>query len=98
MHEPVSTTSLLAHGSLAFFGAVVHALNAHRSGKSKTPADFIALTLMSSFSGVMFALIAFTLSPDNIYLTMAIAGTGGFLGIEGMALIVDRVRNFISSK
>ena len=44
---------------------------------------------MSSFSGVMFALVAVSYLPDQAYLTTAIAGTGGYIGVEGMGLLVE---------
>lgn len=78
----------IAHGVLAFFGAVVHASKAYRDGKSKTALDFVSLVVMSSFSGVMFALLGLEMFGDQSYLTMAMAGTGGFVGVEGMTFVV----------
>lgn len=98
MHSDLPTYSVAAHGVVAVFGAVVHAAQAHRSGQSKTLTDFFMLTVMSSFSGVMFALIALYTFPDQHYLTLAMAGTGGFLGVEGMTFIVDRVRQVITKR
>lgn len=82
------TTPYLAHGILAVFGAVVHASKSHRDGKSKTFIDFLTLTVMSSFSGVMFALIGFEVFGYESYLSLAMAGTGGFVGVEGMTFII----------
>jgi zinc transporter ZupT len=95
---PEQLTAVTAHGTLAFFGALVHASKAHREGNSKTFIDFVALTLMSSFSGVMFALIGLYLWGETSYLTMALAGTGGFMGVEGMALIIEKLRQVIERK
>lgn len=86
---------MIIHGILAFFGALVHALKAHRSGTTKSLVDFLALTVMSSFSGVMFAFLGLQMFPEHIYITLMLAGTGGFLGVEGMAIIIDNVRQFI---
>lgn len=83
----------IAHGILAFFGAIVHASKAYRDGKSKNALDFIALVVMSSFSGVMFALIGLEVFGNSSYLTMAMAGTGGFIGVEGMTFIVSYLTN-----
>lgn len=93
MHEPISTTHIAAHGGIAIFGALVHALDSHRKGKSKTILDFFVLMVMSSFSGVMFALVALSLFPDQVYATTAMAGTGGYLGVEGMAVLSDFIKN-----
>lgn len=79
----------IAHGILAFFGAIVHASKAHREGKSKTAVDFITLTIMSSFSGVMFALLGFEMFGHDSYYSLAMAGTGGFVGVEGMTFIIS---------
>ena len=78
MSEPVSTfavSAVVKHGLIASFGALAHAINAHRTGKTKGLLDFCLLTIMSSFSGVIFALIALHLF-DNQYITLAAAGSG----------------------
>lgn len=90
--EPISTSQVVAHGSLAIFWAIVHALNAHRNGKSKSFLDFIVLVVMSSFTWVMFTLIAFHFFPAATYLVYAMSGAGGYLGVEWMSLIVDIIK------
>lgn len=97
MLEASALKLFVAHGFLAIFGAVVHAANAYRNGKSKTWADFFTLTIMASFSGVMFAIIGLHMFPEGGYMTMAMAGTGGFLGVEGMTVLADKIRNIISN-
>lgn len=84
------------HGVIALFGAIVHASNAHRRGQSKGVIDFLLLTLMSSFSGVIFALVAFQ-AFDNPYITLAIAGSGGFLGVEGLTLLATKLREMLTN-
>ena len=102
MAEPISSFSistLVVHGVIAWFGAIVHAAQAHRKGQVKTFLDFCVLSLISSFSGAMFAFMGlYMFGETNLYLTMAIAGTGGYLGVEGMALIIERVKKIISGK
>jgi uncharacterized membrane protein len=83
----------IAHGVLSFFGAVVHASKSYRDGHTKTILDFLALVIMSSFSGVMFALLGLEIFGVNSYLTMAMAGTGGFIGVEGMTFVVSYLTN-----
>lgn len=85
--QDLSHAPVIYHGLLAVFGALVHALDAHRKGNSKSFIDFISLIIMSSFSGVMFALIGLNWFPESIYLTTAMAGTGGYIGVEGMAWV-----------
>jgi hypothetical protein len=83
------TSGMLAkHGIVAFFGALVHALNAHRNGNTKSLLDIITLTVISSFSGVMFAFLGLHFFAEGSYLTLALAGSGGFLGVEGMTVVI----------
>lgn len=86
------------HGLMAFFGAIVHAAKAHRAGNSKTWLDFVTLTIMASFSGVMFALVGFAFFPESGYLRIAFTGMGGYLGVEGMTLIIERFRQLLNAK
>lgn len=83
------------HGMVAVFGAITHAIRAHRAGKSKGPVDFLLLTVMSSFSGMLFAFAAFQVA-DNAYFTLAAAGAGGFLGVEGLAFMSDLIKNALA--
>lgn len=87
MLEPLSTSVLIKHGFMAFFGGIVHALTEHRQGTSKTFTDFLILTIISSFSGILFGFIALKFFPDNEYISLAMAGSGGFMGLEGLKLI-----------
>lgn len=92
--EPATTKIIVVHGALAVFGAMVHAAKAHRDGTSKTVIDFLTLTAMSSFSGVMFALLGLHMFGEQSYLTMAMAGTGGFLGVESMTIVINRIKGY----
>lgn len=100
MSEPITTTltlgAILKHALLAMFGALAHAISVHRSGGSKGFVDFLLLTLMSSFSGVIFALIALQFF-NNEYLTLAAAGSGGFLGVEGLTVLAGKVRDMLAN-
>lgn len=98
MSEPVSSlavSSVATHGVLALFGALAHAINAHRTGQTKGFLDFVALIILSSFSGVIFALLALH-TFDSQYITLAASGSGGFLGIEGVTFLAPKVRNLIA--
>lgn len=98
MEDPINSTQIAVHSFIAVFGAITHALNAYRKGESKTLVDFIALTVMSSFSGAMFAIIGLYLFPENIHLSMAMAGSGGFIGVEGMTYVIKFVTDRYSDK
>lgn len=92
MHEPISTTAIAAHGGIAIFGAITHALNAQRNGHTKNWKDFLVLIAMSSFSGAMFALMGIHYFPHDTYVSMAIAGSGGWIGVEGLAWLSDIIK------
>lgn len=86
--------NVIAHGTIAFFGAITHAAVAHRRGESKGVVDFFLLTVMSSFSGIVFALVSFQFF-DNPYMTLAITGAGGFLGVEGLTVLAEKIRDAV---
>lgn len=100
MTEPITaaitTGTILKHGLLACFGAVAAALRAHRMGTSKGFLDFVVLTIMSSFSGVIFALIALQVFHSE-YMTLAAAGAGGFLGVEGLTVLAVKIRDSLAN-
>lgn len=98
MHEYISSSQIAVHGIAALFGAFVHAAKAHRLGQSKTFLDFLTLVLMSSFSGAMFALLGFHFFPGEHYISMALAGTGGFLGVEGMTIAISKIQDMLTKK
>lgn len=92
MEQHISAaTPYIAHGALALFGAFTHAAIVYRKGDTKNLLDFLVLLAMSSFGGVMFALVGFEMFGPYSYISMAMAGTGGFLGVEGMTYIIAYV-------
>lgn len=88
-HTPTNVTPYIAHGTLALFGAITHSAKVYRDGGTKSLLDFLTLVVMSSFSGVMFALIGMEVFGVESYFTMAMAGTGGFIGVEGMTFVIE---------
>ena len=98
MHEPITTTVVATHAGLAVFGGIVHALTAHRSGKTRGFMDIMLLAIISSFAGVMFAILATHYFPHQMYLSHAAAGMGGFLGVEGLSFLALRVRDLVAGK
>lgn len=92
MHELLEHTTpyfaYITHGVLAVFGALVHASKAHQDGTTKNPVDLLAIVFMSSFSGVMFALVGLEFFGHGSYVTLAMAGAGGYVGVEGMSFIL----------
>jgi hypothetical protein len=84
------------HGTLAVFGALVHATKVYRAGGTKNFLDYIALVFMSSFSGVMFLLLALQWFGTESYLTGALAGAGGFMGVEGMTYVITYLTKYFN--
>lgn len=91
----VSVSVLAKHGTIAFFGGLAHAINKHRTGESKGWLDLLALTAMSSFFGLLFGFIALYLFKNNEYITLAMAGTGGWLGIEGVGMLLALIKKLL---
>lgn len=91
----VSISVLVKHGSVALVGGFAHAINKHRTGESKGWLDLFALTAMSSFFGLLFGFIALYLFNNNEYITLAMAGTGGWLGIEGIGMLMGIIKKIL---
>jgi len=51
---------------------------------------------MSSFSGVVFALTALYIF-DSQYFTLAAAGAGGFLGVEGLSMLALKLKDMLGN-
>jgi hypothetical protein len=92
----VNSSPIITHGIMAVFGAVANALRAHRNGESKGFWDFVMLTVMSSFSGVIFGLLAAN-TFDNQYMTLAAAGAGGLLGVDALTTLGYKIRDSLAS-
>lgn len=93
----ISAKAVIMHGVAAVFGAFAHALNAHRTGSSKTWLDFLSLFFISSFAGTMFFLVGFYLFGKGNYLTIVMGGSGGWLGIEGLSFLMTFVKKSIKA-
>ena len=98
MPEPASSITagvLVKHATMAVLGGFAHAINKHRNGESKGIVDLIALTILSSFFGLLFGFLSLYLFGRNEYLTLAFAGTGGWLGIEGVGIILGIIKKLL---
>lgn len=96
--KSISSAAITKHGIIALFGGVANAINKHRTGESKGLLDFVALSLLSSFFGLLFGLIALSLGKNNEYLTLCAAGMGGWLGIEGAGIISSYIKKIFNVK
>lgn len=73
---------------MASFGGVARQLNNYANGVPFKMGIFVASTIMSGFSGYMFALLGQSLSLTSTLLFM-MAGAGGFMGDQAMKLVVE---------
>lgn len=90
MLEPISTffSSMAAKiGFMALFGALANTIHAKREGRTRTKVEFLLNWIMSSFFGVVIGFVGLSIFKENIYALMAMAGTGGWLGIETTELL-----------
>lgn len=98
MYTPITSDQMIVHGGIAFFGAIVHALNAHRTGKSKGIIDFSILVIMASFTGVMFFIVASHFFEGQTWMVAASTGAGAYMGVDGMSLLVEKIRIVLIKK
>ncbi len=93
--ESLSLSIFIKHGIIAFFGALVQALVERREGRSKTFADLVILTIIGSFAGVIFGLLALNFFPHNQYISLAITGAGAVLGKEGLKVVANKLLDML---
>jgi hypothetical protein len=101
MHEPITSvqlSKLIIYGCFAIMGGIVHALIAQRKGTAKGFADLLALTFISGFAGAMWILVAINFQPDNQIIHLFAGGMGGYLSTEGLAMLVNNIRDYIQFK
>lgn len=101
MNEPITSVALskaIIYGTVALFGGIVHALIAHRKGLTKGFSDILALTFISGFAGAMWILVAVYFQPHSEIIHLFAGGMGGYLSTEGLAMLINSLREYVSSK
>lgn len=101
MHEPITSVAIskaIIYGITALVGGIVHALIAHRKGLTKGIADVAALTFISGFAGAMWILFALYIRPQDELIHLLAGGMGGYLSTEGLAILVNKLRDLISKE
>ena len=82
----------LAVGSMIVFGAIVHAtaqLKLHRDKKEEfTKVDFLILFVIAVFSGIIWGLIAKTITDSSTIISL-ISSVSAFLGLAGLNKIAS---------
>ena len=95
MFEKFSTQNeLLILIGVTIFGAIVHATSQLKIKRDKkqefTFIDFIILTIIAMFSGMVFGLLA-TLVWSNVTIIILSTAIGSFLGMAGLNKVTNIV-------
>jgi len=88
----IDWTSLLIHGGMAFMGGIAKAT---KKKKSRI-LEYVACGVVASFSGVLLAVVLKHFLPTAEYLHLAGAGVGGWLGADGIEIIVKIIKKVIA--
>ena len=81
-----------SYGAIAILGGIARYLNSYtKDGSPFSVKVLAASTVVSGFSGYMFALVGLSLSmPEPILFIMA--GAGGFFGDQTMKFVMEYVK------
>lgn len=82
----------------ALFGGIAHALVIQRRGGVKSKTDFLGLAIISGFAGCMWILLALNFFPEKIFLVAFAAGFGGYMSVEGLAMLAAKIQDVITNK
>jgi len=80
------------YGALATAGGIARYLSEYNKSGKFAVKHFIASTIISGFSGYMFALLGISLDLPQAFLFM-MAGTGGFMGEQALKFISEYITN-----
>jgi hypothetical protein len=95
MSEPVTSLAISKYIALAAWsvlGGITHALAEKRKGGVKNMLDGFILAVISGFCGLMWGLIALKLYPGDVLVMAFMSGLGGFMSLEGLALVVNYLK------
>ena len=92
MTGEIDKAALLAHFAIAMFGGLASSL----SKKQRRFVEVISNMVVGSFTGTVAVFVTMcVLGENNVYLNYAIAGSFGYLGNEGMKIIIEIVKKAI---
>ena len=93
--------SMLILFGVVIFGAIVHATSQLKIARDEqrefTKVDFFILTIIASFAGLIFGLLA-TLFFDNEIVVILFSAIGAFLGMAGLNKISSILLQVLTSK
>lgn len=86
---------------IIFFGSIVHATSQLKIARDKkkefNKIDFFILTIIASFAGLVFGLVAL-LFFDNQITVILFSAIGSFLGMAGLNKISSILLDFLTSR
>ena len=89
----------IIHAIMIALGAMARAFHEMRTEKKFTWLGFITAFITSTFSGVIFVLVAITvLGQENMTAIAYIAGMGGWLGVEGLTMVTERLKKIFQAE
>lgn len=101
MSEPVTSIAISKWVALAIWaiiGGVTHSLAEHRKGRVRSILDGLILSLISGFAGLMWGLLAVHFFNNDIVYIAFFSGLGGFMSLEGLALMATYIKRKILTK
>ena len=87
----IDYTALTIHGAFALIGGLAKAIKR----KKNRAVEYFACGLVSSFSGVLFAIIFKHFFPNMEYLHLAAAGIGGWVGSDGIEFLYKLLKKML---
>lgn len=92
MSEPITSAVIakwILYSVWSVFGGIVHTLTEHRKGRVQSRGDAAALIFVSTFTGSIWTFMALRFYPNDTLLVVLAAGMGGFLSLNGLALVFE---------
>jgi hypothetical protein len=96
MTEPITSATISKWIILTLWsalGGITHALVEKRKGGVKDLLDGFILALISGFAGLMWGLVAIKFYPNDVIMVSFASGLGGFMSLEGLAIMATYIKN-----
>lgn len=93
MEQRFNELAVAIHGLVSVFGGLAYSL----SKRQYKFLEILTHMVVAGFTGTIAGMIAISLFPDRVYWTMAIAGSFGYAGKEGMDWIIRITRKSLEA-
>lgn len=88
---------IIWHVGIVFFGALVRTLIAYQNKETRTWVGSFTVFTISSFTGVVFGLLALQFFPDKVFVGLAITAVSTQWGESGIMFATRRLRKLMES-